>query len=83
MGKFKRMFSKIISIMKITLEPTENQKEDKYPHSKIMIEHPCDDLTLDEVMDSLIKPALIAYSYSEETVDKFLNKGLLQNLNLC
>ena len=49
--------------MKITLEPTE-RKHLPYESPSVVISMPSDELTLDEVLDSLIRPALIGYGFS-------------------
>ena len=52
--------------MKITLEPTKDQSKNEptmnYPI--VTIEIPDDDLGIDDVLEMLINPALIAWGYS-------------------
>ncbi len=56
--------------MKITIEPTEQEAiRSNYPSISISI--PDDDLLIAEAIDSVIKPALIAWGYSQEQVNTY------------
>lgn len=66
--------------MKITLEPTDNQRTQQCIKSGIAtgifptvtIDHPVDDMTISEVFDTIIVPALKAYGFPESLVDSYL-----------
>lgn len=55
--------------MKITLEPTRDTSL-----SKVTIETPCDHNDLDEVMQNLIKPALIAWGFQPCNVNEYIEE---------
>jgi hypothetical protein len=62
--------------MKITIEPTKNQSNEKpnMKHPVVTILVPDDDLTLPDVLEMLVEPALRAFGYgyaSIEHVEKF------------
>jgi len=59
--------------MKITLEPSLNAKNPDTTAPKIIIELPFDDLDLLQVMDYLIKPALIGYGFNVKTINEYLD----------
>lgn len=63
--------------MKITIEPSENQKE--YPvnqqHPVVSVSIEGDDLIIDEVGE-LIQGALIAWGYSPFSVSALFKEGL-------
>lgn len=52
--------------MKITLEGTDEQP------TVASVSVPHDDLTITQVWDGLIKPVLLAYGFSNETVDDLM-----------
>lgn len=49
--------------MKITVEDSG-----KIDHNKITVESKFDDLSIDQVYEDLVEPALIAYGFSEKIV---------------
>lgn len=55
--------------MKLTLEPTTKGLE---YYSKVSIELPGDDLSFEDVVNHLLRPALIGWGFAIETVDKYL-----------
>jgi hypothetical protein len=62
--------------MRITIEPTQEQEPDcRCPdclHPKVSIEVDSDDMTVFDVVELLVKPAIVACGYSEEaTKDAF------------
>ncbi|MDB4396116.1 hypothetical protein N9Z65_00725 [bacterium] len=61
--------------MKITLNPTEAVNEE-HPncsmHSTISIAHPKDDHTIDDAIELLVIPALMAWGFTELDIDKAL-----------
>jgi hypothetical protein len=56
--------------MRLILEPTDHKEARRsgISHSRIIIERPSDDLTIVEMFDDVINPALMAWGYSPETV---------------
>ena len=55
--------------MKITIEPTEKHEPGvNYP--TVTMQLPGDDFMVDELLDELIKPALVAWGYSPELVEE-------------
>jgi hypothetical protein len=59
--------------MKITLEPSLNAKNPDTTAPKIIIELPFDDLDLPQVMDYLIKPALIGYGFNGDLIESYFD----------
>lgn len=59
-------------IMKITIEPSQDQRNETYPYSKVTIDHPSDDLHISDVVELLSK-SLLAWGFHKETVDEALN----------
>jgi hypothetical protein len=58
--------------MKITLSPTEQQEGEKYPHPTVSIEMPDDYICLPEVIDKLIRPALIAWGFDSTLIEEYI-----------
>ena len=60
--------------MKLTLQPSESQKGQPancaYP--LVSIDVTADDLTISEVFDELVIPALIAFGYAREIIDEYI-----------
>lgn len=62
--------------MKIILEPSnKDYSHDGVELCKVEIEYFRDAITLPEMWDNLIRPALLAQGYSEKTVDGFLKEN--------
>ena len=66
--------------MKITIEPTDKRQTQTYIKSGsvdciypvVTIEHPEDGMTISEVFDCIIIPALKAYGFPESVIDSYL-----------
>lgn len=58
--------------MKITLQPSEDQTGEEYPHATITIEIPGDDIEIVSVIDYLIRPALMAWGFHHDTINEYL-----------
>lgn len=56
--------------MKITIEPT---KDNRYPTSSISITR--DDLTISELLEELVIPAIISVGFSEKTVREYIQES--------
>lgn len=56
--------------MKITIEPT---KDSRYPTSSISITR--DDLTINELLEELVVPAIISVGFSEKTVREYIQES--------
>ena len=61
--------------MKITIEPTQDQtgRTVEATHCTVTVAHPFDDLDISEAF-CLVKQALIAWGFSETTVDSVLGE---------
>ena len=57
--------------MRLTLEPTDNSPLGS--HSKVIIEAPGDDRDMEEMVDDLIRPALLAFGFHPDTVNKYIS----------
>lgn len=55
--------------MKLILEPTV--KRDKHPHSRVEIELPFDDCTMDDMV-GMFRSALLAQGFHPDTVAEYL-----------
>ena len=64
--------------MKITIKPTEAGSEE-HPnacmHSTISIDHPKDDHNIDDAIELLVIPALVAWGFSETAIDRALERS--------
>lgn len=60
--------------MRIILEATEDQQgrkpEETYP--RVTIEIPSDELSIGEILEHLVSPALEAYGYAADAIDDAL-----------
>ena len=60
--------------MRITLEETE-KNHTSIPNRKVMVEYQTDDMDIYEFYENLIKPALLAMTFTEQTIENaFENK---------
>lgn len=59
--------------MKITIEPTTDQSNWPAKHCCISVTHPSDDLCMFEVIEDLIRPALLAWGFHPKTVAEHLD----------
>lgn len=60
--------------MRLIIEPTQTPSTDierQYPHHRIVIEHPHDDLDINEMAD-MMRAALLAQGYDPETVNEII-----------
>lgn len=67
--------------MKITIEPSQNQDSEKYPHNAVTIKSPHDDLTIGEVMDLVVK-SLQAWGFQNENIAEHLEEEFAWSLGL-
>ena len=59
--------------MRITLEETVGLEFSNHTLRKVTIEVDRDDCTIDEMMDDLIKPALLAMTFTEKTIADYFD----------
>lgn len=60
--------------MKITIRPTDKQLASPFcTHPTVTVEIPQDDLTMGEVIDNLIIPALLGMGFQQETIEEYFN----------
>jgi hypothetical protein len=57
--------------MKLTLEPTG--PPGPHRHLKVTVETNHDDHTIDEVIDNVVVPALLAWGFTQKTIDNYLD----------
>jgi len=58
--------------MKITLEPTDLDQAPHNLHPTVSVATAYDDMTIDEMFEGLIIPALLSIGFQKETIDKYL-----------
>jgi hypothetical protein len=60
--------------MRLTLEPTATSEwlRPEHRNPRVIIEVDSDDLTMDEVVDTLLRPALLGWGFGEATVNEVL-----------
>jgi hypothetical protein len=61
--------------MKITLEPTELDQSPHNLHPRVTIETCYDDMTIEEIVENLVVPALLGMGYQRETINKYLGEN--------
>ena len=64
--------------MKITITPTEAGNEElpnRCMHSIISIDHPKDDHNIDDAIELLVIPALVAWGFGEASIDRALERN--------
>lgn len=59
--------------MKITISPSQDQKNERHPFRTVEIWMPDDHMTLPQVVEELLAPALVAWGYADEAVREHLN----------
>jgi len=59
--------------MKITISPTEDQSDQKFPYCSISVEHPHDDSFTAERAVSMFHQALLAFGFSSVMAQKAMN----------
>lgn len=60
--------------MKITIRPTDKQLGSVLcTHPTVTVEIPHDDLTMEEMIENLIIPALLGMGFQAETIDAYFN----------
>ena len=59
--------------MKITLEPTAFTNSPDTTSPEVVIDLPFDHLDLTQIMEYLIKPALIGYGFTSEVIDLYFD----------
>jgi len=59
--------------MKLTLSPSSDQSSERYPYPSVAVEIPRDDANLDQIFDSLIIPALVAFGFNPKVIDDWMD----------
>ena len=67
--------------MKLILEPSRHQKGEKHPYSKVTIEHPHDDLAIEDVMGLVIN-ALQTWGFNRSSIADYLDDEFVKSLDL-
>lgn len=55
--------------MKIIIKPTIHVKE----YSSVEIEFPSDDMSISDIFDNLIRPALLGIGYNPKSIDSLIS----------
>jgi hypothetical protein len=56
----------------IVLAPSKPHQRPEFTEPTVMIEIPRDGLTLDDLWDNLIEPALLGMGYAQESIDRLV-----------
>jgi len=63
--------------MKLTYEPTtdnwSSKKDPRFMQSILSFEHPMDDMTLTDFMDTMVVPMLKSMGYSQASINSVIN----------
>jgi len=59
--------------MRITLKPTQHPESVEATHPTITIEIPFDHLTMHQMLEQLVVPALKGVGFCDETIDKYID----------
>jgi hypothetical protein len=60
--------------MKITIKPTDKQIFSPLcTHPTVTVKIPQDDLTMEQVIENLIIPALLGMGFQQETIETYFN----------
>lgn len=60
--------------MKLTLEPTHNKETHNKDLLKVIIETPCDYLDIHDLMQDVIKPALLAWGFQPKSINEYIEQ---------
>ena len=63
--------------MKLTYEPTtdnwSSKKDPKFMQNTLSLEHPMDDMTLTDFMDTMVVPMLLSMGYSQVSINSVID----------
>ena len=69
----KNKFTQKNKKMRLTYEPTtdnwSSKKDPKFMQLTLSLEHPMDDMTLTEFMETMVVPMLLSMGYSQVSID--------------
>ncbi|MBC8395197.1 MAG: hypothetical protein H8E05_00710 [Bacteroidetes bacterium] len=72
--------------MKITIEPSKDQRGETYPYSVVSVEYPHDDVDIETMMGEVVK-AVQAWGFQAENIAEYLDeefalqRGLIKGEN--
>ena len=67
--------------MKITIEPSKDQKGEAYPYSVVSVEYPHDDVDIETMMGEVVK-AVQAWGFDAKNIAEYLDEEFAQQRGL-
>ena len=73
----KKQYTQKNKKMILTYEPTtdnwSSKKDPKFMQSTLSLEHPMDDMTLTDFMDTMVVPMLLSMGYSQVSINSVID----------
>ena len=67
--------------MKITIEPSKDQRGETYPYSKVSVEYPHDDVDIEIMMGEVVK-AVQAWGFDNTNIAEYLDEEFAEQRGL-
>jgi hypothetical protein len=61
--------------MKLKLKPTSKTDFFTVGYSTVTVKHPSDDLTVEQIFEDVVIPVLLAWGFSQTTIDNYMDSG--------
>jgi len=68
--------------MKITIEPSKDQRGETYPYSVVSVEYPHDDVDIETMMGEVVK-VIQAWGFHNKNIAEHLDEEFAHQLGLC
>ncbi len=67
--------------MKITIEPSTDQRGETYPYSKVSVEYPHDDVDIETMMGEVVK-VIQAWGFDNTNIAEYLDEEFAEQRGL-
>ena len=67
--------------MKITIEPSKDQRGETYPYSKVSVEYPHDDVNIEIMMGEVVK-VVQAWGFDNKNIAEYLDEEFAEQRGL-
>ena len=67
--------------MKITIEPSKDQRGEPYPYSTVSVEHPHDDVDVEIMMGEVVK-VIQAWGFDNKNIAEYLDEEFAEQRGL-